>query len=99
MSTGEAATKVKTFISVSYSLLNDDPDHLLRQEVHRVKDEDTNDFVTVSDTTTDVGEKDDYSDYLQDEVERLETQKEDTVVSIDDSIEILEEQIAEIDSL
>jgi len=99
MATTEAPTEVKTFISVSYSLLDDDPDHLLRQEVHRVKDEDTTDFVTVSDETVDVGEKDDYQDGLQDELDSLEDRQADTNDRFNDEIELIQEQIDEIDSL
>jgi len=99
MATGEEVTPVKTFISVSYSLLGGDPDHLLRQEVHRVKDEDTTDFVTVSDVTEDVGEKDDYRDFLVDQRDGVEDRKVDTVDILDDQIEILDEQIDEIDAL
>ncbi|GAG86695.1 unnamed protein product, partial [marine sediment metagenome] len=85
-------------IQVKYSVPVSD-DHLMRQEIHRVKDEDSVDFVTVKDTTRDVGEKDDYKDGLQDEIDALETQKVDIVDGIDGQIELLQEQVDEIDNL
>ena len=102
MATGETDTRVKTFITVSYARDGGQPEpeeHLLRQEVHRVKDEDTTDFVTVRDDTIDVGENDDWVGKLNDEITRLETQKDDFVDAVDDQIELLQEQIDEIDAL
>jgi hypothetical protein len=99
MAITETKTNVKTFIQVTYSLLNDDEDHLLRRELHRVKDETTNDFVVVMDVTTDVGEKDDYKDGLQDQSDALTDQRDDMVVIFDDQIELIDEQITEIEGL
>ena len=98
MATSETDTRVKTFITVSYSI-PDGPDNLMRQEVHRVKDEDTNDFVTVSDETVGVGEQHDWVDGLQDQIDSLETQKADVVDTLDDEIELLQEEIDEIENL
>ena len=99
MATGEKDTSVRTFIQVTYSLDGGDPDHLLRREVHRVKDETTTDFVVVMDITVDVGEKDDWRDDLQNQSYTLENHKVDMVDNLDSQIEILDEQIAEIDLL
>lgn len=102
MATGEKGTIVKTFIQVTYTLDTSKPvpdDHLLRREIHRVKDEDTVDIVVVSDTTKDVGNKDDWQDQLEDEKDSLETAQTDTNDSFDDQIEIVQEQIDEIDTL
>lgn len=99
MATGENKTLVNTFIQVTYSLLGGDPNHLLRRELHRIKDDVLTDFVTVFDETTDVGEKDDYSDFLGDRKDKTVTERDDEVDRYDDQIEILTEQINEIDSL
>ena len=98
MATTEADTRVKTFIQVTYSIPVS-PDNLMRRELHQVKDEGTNDFVTVQDGTVDVGEKDDWRDGLQDQLDGLETHKAGTIDALDDQIELLQEQIDEIDDL
>ena len=99
MATGETNTKVKTIINISYSLQGGDDAHLLRREIRRVKDETLNEFVTVLDQTVDVGEKDDWRDALADDKDLAETSRDDYVNSINDRIEILDDQITEIDSL
>ena len=98
MATTDSKTRVNTLITISYSIPVSD-DHLMRQEVHRVKDETTTDFVITLDTTADVGEKDDWRDQLQDQLDFTETQKADSIDAFDDQIELLQEQIDEIDSL
>ena len=91
--------RVSTIISISYSLIGGDTDHLFKRELHKIKDETLNKFVTVMDVTTDVGEKDDYRDLLQDESDILTDLRNDAVVTYDDSIEVIDEQIVDIDSL
>ena len=99
MATGETTTHVKTFISISYSLLGGDENHLLRRELHRIKDELLNEFVTVFDKTADVGEKDNWKDKLSDEKNRVETRRDDDFDKANDTIDILDDQINEIDTL
>ena len=94
----EKDTRVKTFIQVTYSIPVS-PDNLMRRELHRVKDEVTTDFVVVQDNERDVGEKDDWKDGLQDQLDALEDQKADIVNSFNDQIELLQDQINEIDGL
>lgn len=98
MAITEVDTSVTTFIQITYSI----PvsiENLIRREIHRVKDEDTVEFVIVSDTTVDVGNKDDYRDALQDNISFLETKKEDMIDTLDDQLELIQSQIDEIDSL
>ena len=96
--TTETTGRTKIFLSVSYSNPQGD-DHLLRKEVERVKDESTTDFVTVSDETVDVGEKDDWLDRLNDQKDTLETAKADSIDSFDNQIELVQDQIDEIEAL
>ena len=98
MAITEVDTNVNTFIQVSYSVPVNNS-NLMRREVHRIKDEDTVDFVIVKDTESNVGEKDDWRNRLQDDLDDLVVQKADMIDSFDDQIELLQEQIDEIDSL
>ena len=98
MATIEKDTRVKTLIRITYSIPVS-PDNMLRREVHSVKDEATVDFVVVQDDEVDVGEKDDWRDSLQDQLDAIETQKADSIDAFDDQIELLQDQINEIDGL
>ena len=69
---------------------------MLRRERVRVKDENAVDFVTVSDITTDVGEKDDWVTHLEDSRGIIIDLRDDTVDKANDDIELLDEQIDEI---
>lgn len=99
MATTESTTRVKTLISTSYSLLNNNSKHLLRRELHKIKDKEAEEFITSSDTTIDVGDKDDWLDHLMDVKDRTITKRDDAIDLANDEIEILDSQILEIDEL
>ena len=99
MANEERDTIVKTFVQITYSLPQGPSGGLIRREVHRVKDDASNDFVVVIDKSEDVGRKDDWRDYLSDQVDSQETKRDDAFDRANDSIELLQDQINEIDSL
>ena len=96
MAITESETKVKTFIQILYE---EPADSLIRQEIHRVKDESTSDFVTVSDVTTDVGDKQEYKEGLQEQQEQITEIRDQQNEILTEQIELLQEQIDAIDSL
>ena len=86
-----------TVTQITYSLEVDGS--LLKRVREKVKELDTPKFVVISDITYNVGEKDDWSDGLEDQVVNLTAQKEIYIEGIDSAIDDLNEQIADIDAL
>lgn len=86
-----------TVTQITYTLANDNT--LLMRVREKVKEFGTPTFVVVSDITTNVGEKDNWVDSLNDQKTRLTDQIEVVTEPMEDTIEDINKQITEIENL
>jgi len=92
----ERDTRVHTIIQIGYSEL---AGSLLRREVHRIKDKILNDFVTVHDVTTNVGDKEAWTESLEEQKIQVTELRDEQFESQTEQIESLQDQIDEIDEI
>ena len=92
----ERDTRVNTIIQISYT---EPVDSLLRREVHNIKDKAINEFVVVYDVTSDVGDKQAWTESLEEQKEQEIELRDKQFEAQTERIDSLQEQIDEIEAL